>query len=117
MSQFFEILIFSQDAWGKVHYVREINLISEGTLMEAFISRAKQIKRNLRQIFVDKRQLKIIMRKNKLSFEYTLYLFVHQSYAFFQIFLPRKSNFWERQLFLIVTIWHVFRPILDAARY
>ena len=27
-SQFFEILIFSQDIWGNVHYVPEINLIS-----------------------------------------------------------------------------------------
>ena len=26
--QFFEILIFSQDIWGNVHYVPEINLIS-----------------------------------------------------------------------------------------
>ena len=25
MSQFFEILIFSQDIWGNVHYVPEIN--------------------------------------------------------------------------------------------
>ena len=60
MSQFFEILIFSQDIWGNVHYVREINLISEGTLMK--VSRAKQIKRNLRQGFaLDERQLKMIM--------------------------------------------------------
>ena len=28
VSQFFEILIFSQDIWGNVHYVPEINLIS-----------------------------------------------------------------------------------------
>ena len=28
VSQFFEILIFSQDIWGNVHYVHEINLIS-----------------------------------------------------------------------------------------
>ena len=27
MSQFFEILFFSQDIWGNIHYVREINLI------------------------------------------------------------------------------------------
>ena len=36
MSQFFEILIFSQDIWGNVHYVHEINLISKGTLIKAF---------------------------------------------------------------------------------
>ena len=27
-NQFFEILIFSQDIWGNVHYVPEINIIS-----------------------------------------------------------------------------------------
>ena len=27
-SKFFEILIFSQDIWGSVYYVPEINLIS-----------------------------------------------------------------------------------------
>ena len=36
MSQFFEILVFGQDIYGKVHYVPEINLISEGTLIKAF---------------------------------------------------------------------------------
>ena len=33
---FFEIFIFSQDILGNVHYVREINLIFEGTLIKAF---------------------------------------------------------------------------------
>ena len=28
LSQFFKILIFSPDIWGKVHYVCEIDLIS-----------------------------------------------------------------------------------------
>ena len=36
MSQFFEILISSQDILGNVHYVCEINLISEETLIKAF---------------------------------------------------------------------------------
>ena len=38
MSQFFEILIFIQGIRGNVHYVREINLISEETLINAFLS-------------------------------------------------------------------------------
>ena len=64
MSQFLEILIFSRDIWGNVHYARETNLISEGTLVKKpFISRAKQIKRNLRHNFVDEGQLKMIMPK------------------------------------------------------
>ena len=75
VSQFFEILIFSQDIWGNVHYVPEINLISYGTLIilnsDYFISRTKQFKRNLRHGFVDEWQLKIIM-PNKGFPEYTL---------------------------------------------
>ena len=58
MSQFFEILIFSQDIYGNVHYVPEINLIFEGTLIKAFYLPKKKIKRNLRQSFVDERQLR-----------------------------------------------------------
>ena len=42
-SQFFEILIFSQDIWGYVHYVPEINLISEGTLIKTFYLPSKTI--------------------------------------------------------------------------
>ena len=37
MSQFFEILIFSHDIWGNVHYVPKINLISYGTMI-SFLS-------------------------------------------------------------------------------
>ena len=36
MPHFFEVLIFSQDISGNVHYVPEINLISEGTLIKPF---------------------------------------------------------------------------------
>ena len=41
LSQFFEILVFSQEIWGNVHYVPEINLISEGTLIKAFCLTSK----------------------------------------------------------------------------
>ena len=47
MSQFFEILIFSHNIWGKVHYVREINLISLGTLIKTFYLPSKT---NLKKI-------------------------------------------------------------------
>ena len=43
VSQFFEILDFSQDVWENVHYVPEINLISEGTLMKDFYLQNKTI--------------------------------------------------------------------------
>ena len=36
LSQFFKILSFSQNIWGNVYYVHEINLISRGTLIKAF---------------------------------------------------------------------------------
>ena len=42
--QCFWILIFSQDIWRNVHYVPEINFISQGTLINVFISIAKQKK-------------------------------------------------------------------------
>ena len=44
-----------------------------------FISRTKQIERNLRQGFVDKRQLKTVMPKKKGFPEYTLNRFALQS--------------------------------------
>ena len=37
MSQFLEILIFSQDIWGNVHYVPEINLIPWETLKAFYL--------------------------------------------------------------------------------
>ena len=43
MSQIFEILIFGQDIQGNFHYILEINLISEGTLIKAFYSLNKTI--------------------------------------------------------------------------
>ena len=45
---------------------------------ESFISRVKQIKKNLRHGFLDERQLKMLSQ-NKHFLEYTLYLFAFQS--------------------------------------
>ena len=42
-SYFFQILIFSQDISGKVHYVPEINLIFKGTLIKALYLLNKRI--------------------------------------------------------------------------
>ena len=60
MSQFFEILVFGQDIYGKVHYVPEINLISEGTLIKAFYLPNKTFKRNLRHDFIEERKKTIM---------------------------------------------------------
>ena len=38
MSQFFLILIFSQDIWGNIHYGRKIKLIFEGTDKKSLLS-------------------------------------------------------------------------------
>lgn len=55
---FFLILIFSQDFWGNLHHICEINLISSGNLKKAQV---KQYKSNLRLGSVDERQLKTIV--------------------------------------------------------
>ena len=87
LSQFFKILIFSKDIWGNVHYVPEINLISYGTLIKAFISRAEQTKRNLRHGFLDEGQLKTIMKINvSPNMPCTFLLF--KASAFLQSFFP-----------------------------
>ena len=43
VSQFFEILIFSKNIFGNVHYVREINLIFKGTPIKVFYFPSKTI--------------------------------------------------------------------------
>ena len=43
VSQFFEFLIFSQDIQGNVHYIPEINLMSEETMIKAFYLAKKTI--------------------------------------------------------------------------
>ena len=51
MSQIFEILIFGQDIQGNFHYILEINLISEGTLIKAFYSLNKTISKKFETRF------------------------------------------------------------------
>ena len=63
VSQLFEILIFSQDIWGNIHYVPEINLISQVTLIKAFSLSSKTNLKILRHGFVEEIQLKTIMPK------------------------------------------------------
>ena len=41
VSQFFEILMFSQGIWGNAPYVHETNLISYRTLIKAFYLSSK----------------------------------------------------------------------------
>ena len=43
MTQFFEMLVFRQDIWGNIHYVPEINLISEEKQIKVFYLPNKMI--------------------------------------------------------------------------
>ena len=81
MSQFFEILIFSQDIWGNVDYLPEINLISKGTLIKAFYLPSKTIKR---LGLVEEKQLKTICQ-NKYFPKYSLHLFFPRNLLFRQL--------------------------------
>ena len=97
MSQFFEISIFSQDIWGNVHYVPEINLISSGTLIKAFIFQEKQIKRNLRHGFVRRTTAEDNNAKINVCPNIPCAFFLFKASASLQFFLPRNLLF--RQVF------------------
>ena len=96
MSQFFETLKFSQDILGNVHYVCEINLISEGTL----ISRGKKSETR----FCRRKTAQDDNSKINVSPNIPCTFLLFKSSAFIQIFFPRKSKFSEPQLFLTVNV-------------
>ena len=103
----FEILIFSQDIWGDVHYVREINLISLGTLLKAFYLPNKTTWK--------KSETRFCRRKTPENNNAKINIFQHlpctflllKPSAFRQIFFPRiyfSDKFLERQFFSIVNV-------------
>ena len=97
MSQFFEILIFSKDISGNVHYVAEINLISKGTLIKALNLPNKTILKKSETQF---RRRKAAEDDNVIinvppNIPCTFLLF--RVSAFLQSYFPKKSEFWERQ--------------------
>ena len=108
VSQFFKILIFSQDIWGNVHYVCDINFISEGNLMKAFSLPSKTNKRKSETQFCKQKTAEDDNAKINVSPNITCTLLLFKASAFLQIFFPRKWKFWERRLFLIVNVWHCF---------
>ena len=71
----FEILIFIQDIWGNVHYVTEINLISEGSLIKAFYLVNKTMSKKYETPFCRQK----IAEENKDFPKYTLVFFALQS--------------------------------------
>ena len=86
MSQRFEILIFSQYIWENVYYVREINLISEGTLI-------KQIKKISETPFCRRNTGEDDNAKLNVSPNIPCTFLLFKASLFLQIFLPRKSKF------------------------
>ena len=106
--QFFEILIFSQDIWRNFHYVREINLISEGTLIKAFYLRRKTNQKKSETRFCGRMTAEDNNSKINVSPNMPFIFLLFKASAYLQIFLPRKSKFWECQLFSIVNVWHSF---------
>ena len=74
MSQFFEILIFSQDNWGNVRYVPEINLlrnlISSFPDKSLYLSKKNNLKSEAR--FCRRKTAEGNNVKNKRFPEYTL---------------------------------------------
>ena len=84
MSQFFEILIFSQDIWGNVDYVPEINLISYGILMKVFHLPTRFCRRKT----AEDNNTKISVFPN-ISCTFLLF----KVSAFLQVFFPRNLLF------------------------
>ena len=108
VSQFFEILIFSQDIYGNVHYVPEINLISEGTLIKAFYFPNKTIQKKSETRFCSRKTAEDDYVNINVPSNITCTFLLFKVSAFLQIFFPRKSKFWERQFFSVVNVWHSF---------
>ena len=93
MSRFCEILVFSKDISGKVHYVLEINLISKGTLIKACYLLNKTIEKKsetrfCRQKTAEDNNVKINIFPNVPC---TFLLF--KASAFLQMFFPRNLLF------------------------
>ena len=93
MSRFCEILVFSKDILGKVHYVLEINLISKGTLIKACYLLNKTIEKKsetrfCRQKTAEDNNVKINIFPNVPC---TFLLF--KASAFLQILFPRNLLF------------------------
>ena len=90
MSQFFETLIFSQDIWGNVHYVPEINLISQGTLIKAFYLPKKTISKKSETRFCRRKTAEDNNAKIKVFPNMPCTFLLFKASAYLQIFFPRN---------------------------
>ena len=93
VSQFFEILIFSQDICGNVHYVPEIIFISSGTLIKAFHLPNKTIQKKSERRFCRRKRAEDNNAKINIFPKIPCTFLLFKVRAFLQIFFPRKSKF------------------------
>ena len=93
MSHFIEILIFSQDIWGNVHYIPEINLIFLGTLIKALYLSNKTISKKSEIRFYRRKTAEDNNAKIKGFPNISCTFLLFKSNAFLQIFFPRNLLF------------------------
>ena len=89
----FEVLIFSQDIWGNVHYVSEINLISQGTLIKAFYLPSKANQKKSETQFCRRKAAEDNNAKINVSPNIPCTFLLFKASAFLQIFFPRNLLF------------------------
>ena len=88
VSQFFEILIFSQDICGNVHYVPEIIFISSGTLIKAFHLPNKTIQKKSERRFCRRKRAEDNNAKINIFPKIPCTFLLFKVRAFLQIFFP-----------------------------
>ena len=108
VSVFFEILIFSRDIHGHIHYVPEINLSSKGTIIKAFCLPRKTIQKKSETLFCRRKTAEGDNANTNVSPNISCTFLPYKVSAFLQVFFLRKSKIWERQFFSIVNVWHPF---------
>ena len=107
-SQFFEILVFSQDICGNVHYLPEINLISWGTLIKPRGKKKSETQFWRRKTAEDNNAEINVSPNIPCTF------LLCKAGWFLQIFFPRNlicNKFWEGHFFWIVNVWHSFNSL------
>ena len=107
MSQFFEILICSQNIWGNVHYVPEINLISKRTLIKAFYLPSKVSLKKSGTSFSRQKTAEDSNAKINISLNIPFTFLLFKASVFLQIFFPRNFLFQQvlkYQFFSLVNV-------------
>ena len=93
VSQFLEILIFSKDTCGIVHYVPEINLISYRTLIKTFYLLSKTNWKKSETQFCRQKTAENSNAKINISPNIPCTFLLFKAGVFLQIFFPRNLLF------------------------